>query len=60
LEGIGGAPSFSTLTAFMKEEINVEIKTDEWNRKVHGRVTDDNDIVLTAPAAGYCITDILS
>ena len=52
------APSYSTLTGFFKEEMNVETESDGWNRLVKGAVTDDRDIVLTAPASGYLIADV--
>ena len=60
LEGVEGAPSFSTLTAFLKEEMTVESKHDRDNRMNKTRVVDDYDLVVTAPIAGYRITDCLT
>lgn len=60
LEGIEGAPSFSTATLFLKEEMSVEAKHDRDNRRHVGRVVDDFDPVITAGVAGFCFTAPLS
>jgi len=60
LEGIDGAPSFSTATLFMKEELTVESKHDTDNRLEWTRVVDDFAPVLTAPLAGALIKNPLS
>lgn len=52
------APSFSTLTGFFHEEMNVETETDAWNRLIKGAVTDTRDIVITANNSGYLVEDI--
>ena len=52
------APSFTTLTGFFHEEMNVETVTEGWDRLVKGAVTDNRDIVLTAPNSGFLIQDI--
>jgi len=56
LEGIEGAPSFSTLTAFLKEEMSVESKHDRDNRRHLGRVVDDFSVVGTAFISGFLFT----
>lgn len=60
LEGVEGAPSFSTVTLFLKEEMTVESKHDKDNRNHKGRVVEDFAAVMTAPAAGFLATDALS
>lgn len=45
-------PSFSTIMAFFYEELTVEVKDDPDHRRVNGRVVDDFDVVMTAPASG--------
>jgi hypothetical protein len=59
LQGVEGAPSFSTLTIFAYEEMSVEQRDDPDNRRVLGRIVDDFAPVLTAQASGYLITDTL-
>jgi hypothetical protein len=51
LEGQHGAPSFSGQTLFSFEEMKVETFNDRKNRRIEGRIVDDYDNVLTAPAA---------
>lgn len=53
LEGVEGAPSFSTLSCFLKEEMTVESKHDRDNRRHQGRVVDDFAEILTAGISGY-------
>jgi hypothetical protein len=60
LEGVEGAPSFSTFTVFLKEEMTVESKHDRDERRYLGRVVDDYQIVPTAPIAGVRFTNVLS
>ena len=60
LQGTGGAPSFSTCTIFSKEELTVESKRDEDNRRAVGRVVDDYGVVMTAPASGFLFTQAVS
>lgn len=60
LEGVYGAPSFSTVTCFHTEEMTVERFDDPKNRLVEGHVVEDMAEVLTAPASGFYITDVLS
>lgn len=59
IEGTYGGPSFSTLTAFMREEMTVEGKADAWNRMEQGSVVDDYELVLTAPVAAFLFTGIV-
>lgn len=60
LVGVEGARSFSTCTVFLKEEMTVESKHDRDNRRMQTRVVDDFDVKLTAPAAGFLMTDALT
>lgn len=54
IESVAGTgPSFSTLTAFLKEEMTVESKRDPDQRREETRVVDDFDIVMTAPVSGF-------
>lgn len=60
LEGVGDAPSFSSVTVFLKEEMTIESKHDKDNRRHTGRAVDDYEVVMTAPAASFLMTDALS
>lgn len=55
-----GARSFSTLQAFVYEDMTVESRTDPDNRRIVGRVVDDFDVRVTAPATGCICTNALS
>jgi hypothetical protein len=46
-------PNFSTLSMFVYEDMSVETKNDPDNRRSLGRIVDDFDVVLTAPASGF-------
>lgn len=52
------APTFTTLTGFFHEEMNVETEVEGWDRLLKGAVTDNRDIVLTAPISGYLLQDV--
>lgn len=56
LEGLYGAPSFSTCSIFMLEEMTVETKHDDDNRVTKGRVVENYDVVMTAPVSGFLFT----
>lgn len=57
LDGVYGAPSFSTLTMFWyKEEMTVEMRADSWDRLYYGRVVENTYEVVTCPASGYLLT----
>ncbi len=58
LEGVYGAPSFSTATIFHLEEMSIETKDDQWNRMVEGAVTEDVWEALTCPASGWYVADM--
>lgn len=60
LEGVEGAPSFSTLTTFLKEEMTVESKHDRDNRRHTGSVVDDQVTVLTSGISGFLFQDALT
>lgn len=52
LEGVENAPSFSTCTMFMQEEMSVETKRDSDNRRTLARVVENYATVMTAPSSG--------
>lgn len=57
LDGIYGAPSFSTLTMFWwQDEMTVEARHDEWHRLQFGRVVEDTFEAVTCPASGFLVT----
>lgn len=56
LEGIEGAPSFSSFTIFLKEELTVEEKHDRDNRRHQGSVVDDQVCTFTAPVSSFLFT----
>lgn len=60
LVGVEGAPSFSTFSVFMKEEMTVETKHDVDNRRHVGRVIDDFDVKMTAPISGVLIYNAIT
>ena len=60
LVGVEGAPTFSTWTLFLKEEMTVESKHDRDNRVHKGRCVDDHGVEMTAPISGFLFTDIMS
>jgi len=57
LEGVAGAPSFSTLALFAYEEMNVETKNDSDNRRTIGRVTENITAKMVAPASGVLFSN---
>lgn len=52
LVGVAGAPSFSTCVGFANEEMTIETIKDAPNRRQMGRVVENLDYVLVAPASG--------
>ena len=61
IEGVYGAPSFSTLSLFWyQDEMTIETKEDSWNRLHEGRVVEDTYEAVTCPASGYLITTATS
>ncbi len=57
LDGVYGAPSFSTFTMFwFQDEMTVETKHDQWDRLTYGRVVEDNNFQITCPASGFYIS----
>ena len=50
------APTFSSLTLFMQEEMTVETRDDPDNRRTKGRVVECFDVKLTAPASSFLFT----
>lgn len=51
-----GAASFSTGHFFMLEEMTVEQKDDPDNRRIKGRIVEDWDFRVVAPASGFVFT----
>lgn len=57
LEGVAGAPSFSTIVIFAYEEMTVETKNDSDNRRTIGRVVENITAKVVAPASGVLFTN---
>lgn len=57
LVGVAGAPNFSSLVLFMYQEMVVETKRDEDNKRVKGRVIETYQPKLVAPAATVKFTN---
>lgn len=55
-----GAPSFSSVHFFMQEEMTVETKDDPDNRRMKGRITENYDVEMVAPASAVRIKNALS
>ncbi len=60
IEGKWGSPSFSAISTFMMEEMTVETKRDDDNRRTKGRVVENYGMKTTAPAAMCRIKSIFS
>ncbi len=60
LVGVAEAPNFSTAAVFMSEEMTVETKDDTDNRRTSGRVVENFEPALLAPASGYLFTSATS
>lgn len=60
LEGVYGAPSFSTATIFTLEEMSIESFDDPKNRLTDNHVVEDVAEALTCPASGWYVADISS
>jgi hypothetical protein len=56
LEGLYGAPTFSTFVFFMQEEMTTEWFEDARNRRNEGRVVETFAGVLVASVSGYLFT----
>lgn len=48
----------NAVTGFLKEDMTTETFTDKKHRNTEMYVTDDFDVVVTAPEAGYLVTTI--
>lgn len=55
-----GGVDFSTIQLFMYEEMTVETRDDPDNRRTKGRVVEDYQAVVVAPASGVICTNCLS
>jgi hypothetical protein len=60
LMGFEGSASYSTGHFFMYEEMTVEQRDDPDNRRIQGRIVDDFDFKVVAPAAGAIASDIIT
>lgn len=58
LEGVAGAPSFSTVSLFAYEEMTAETLTDPNNRRTQVRVVEDIEAYLTASASGFYFQNV--
>ncbi|HOV61675.1 MAG TPA: hypothetical protein PK349_11535 [Candidatus Hydrogenedentes bacterium] len=58
MEGAANVINFAACCLFMFEEMTVEQKDDPDNRRTIGRVVEDYDVQLVAPAAAVLITNI--
>ncbi|MBC7076739.1 MAG: hypothetical protein H5T92_00270 [Synergistales bacterium] len=58
MEGMANVINFAACCFFMLEEMTVEQKDDPDNRRLVGRVVEDYDVKLVAPAAAVLITNI--
>lgn len=54
------APSFATHVLFMKEEMTVESRDDDWNRRHEHHIVEDFDVRVAAPAAGFLFTTVVN
>jgi hypothetical protein len=59
-ENSNEAPTFSTVTGFMYEDMTVESKYDVDNRVNKGRIIDNYDIQISAPVSGFLFQDVLT
>jgi len=55
----GGGPSWSTVHLFIKEDMSVETRRNEDDRRTEGHVVDDFDVVATAPSSGFNFEDTI-
>jgi hypothetical protein len=56
LVGVADAPNFATGVIFAYEEMTVETKRDADNRRTKGRVVENYDVRIVAPASGVLFT----
>lgn len=54
------APTFSTVTCFMYEEMTVESKYNADDRLNEGRIVENYDMQLTAPISGFLLRDLMT
>jgi len=59
MEGTANVINFAALVFFMKEEMTVEVKEDADNRRTLGRVVEDFDCRLVAPAAAVILKNVV-
>lgn len=56
LQGVGGAPTFSTVVLFMYEEMAVERMHDPNNRRTVVRVVENFDVKIVSSISGFLFT----
>ena len=56
LMGSEGVADFATCQIFSYEDMTVETKKDPDNRREQGRIVDDFDVQVVAPASGFLMT----
>lgn len=56
IEGVEGAPAFSTLILMAYEEMSQEERDEQYDRLTRGNVTEDVAEVLATPLSGYLLT----
>lgn len=59
IQGMFGGPSFTTASLFMLEEMTVETKRDDDNRRTKGRVVENYAAEMTAPSSGFLFTGVI-
>lgn len=59
VENAPEAPTLSTLSCFIQEDMTVETKDDDWQRRIEGSVVDNYVYELTAPNAGYLVSAVV-
>ena len=60
LNSVAGGPSFGTVHIFAYEEMTVEQRDDPDNRRIKGRVVEDYQALMVAPATGYFLDHCLA
>lgn len=60
LVGVADTPNFSTAALFVydKEEMLIEQKHDDWNKRHQARITDNRQAKVIAPVSGFVFTSI--
>lgn len=61
LVGVANAPSFSTMTLFVyeKEEMLIEKRHDDWNKRYDISIIDNRKAAMTSQVSGYLFTGVV-